>query len=102
MATSSRLRSTARGTRLGGKCDAGFAQARPSGGVGWLPQADARIWGLLWPLLAHVTGPAGAEGGALLEEALRLLSAALAACPALPPELAVRRLPQRVSTCAAP
>ena len=57
---------------------------------GW-PQADERIRGLLWPLLAHVTGPAGAEGGALMEEALRLLSAALAACPELPPELAVRR-----------
>ena len=58
-----------------------------------LLQADERIRGLLWPLLAHVTGPAGAEGGALLEEALRLLSAALAACPALPPELAVRPPP---------
>ncbi|KAK9821560.1 hypothetical protein WJX81_001795 [Elliptochloris bilobata] len=49
--------------------------------------ADERIHGLLWPLLAHVTGPACLEGGALLEEALRLLGAALAACPALPTEL---------------
>jgi len=46
---------------------------------------------MLWPLLAHVLNPAGGDGGALLEEGLRLLGAALAACPALPPELPVRR-----------
>lgn len=46
---------------------------------------------MLWPLLAHVLGPAGGDGGALLEEGLRLLGAALAASPALPPELPVRR-----------
>ncbi len=56
-------------------------------------QADDRIRGMLWPLLAHVTGPAGAEGGALVEEALRLLGAVLAALPALPPEFQARSCP---------